>query len=249
MEKSLERGAPGTIRIGRAPRGTFAPKPTRNRSAPQAVHAALQTGDALCAINAQYRIVNWNRGAEDLFGLPEKEVLGRTCYEVIGGRDPQGSPVCGRNCLPMQLATRGRAVAALEMDRAISGGEVQTLTCATLTLSPSEDPAAPLLLHVLKPNHDRQRLRSLIDALRRMVQPVGLDAPTHSAAGRPDARLTGRELEVLRLVRTGLGTTQIATRLFLSPQTVRTHIQNIRAKLQVRNRLQAVAAAERRGLM
>lgn len=246
----MERGAPGTIRIGRSSRRSSAPKPTRNRPARQAVHPALQSGDALCAINAQYRIVGWNRGAEDLFGLPEKDALGRACYEVIGGRDPQGSPVCGRNCLPMQLALRGRVVGALELDRAPPGSEVQALTCTTLTCPTNNaDPAAPLILHLFKSNHDRQKLRSLLETLRGIVQPAGLDATTPAAGGQPDARLTGRELEVLGLVRAGLGTTQIATRLFLSPQTVRTHIQNIRGKLQVRNRLQAVAAAERRGLI
>jgi DNA-binding NarL/FixJ family response regulator len=61
--------------------------------------------------------------------------------------------------------------------------------------------------------------------------------------------LTSRELQVLRLLAGGLGQTEIARELSLSPKTVATHIQNILAKLGVHSRAQAVAMAHRLGLM
>jgi DNA-binding NarL/FixJ family response regulator len=61
-------------------------------------------------------------------------------------------------------------------------------------------------------------------------------------------QLTKRELEVLGLLAIGLRNDQIAERLFLSPHTVRTHVQNIRMKLRVRSRLEAVLMAIRWGL-
>jgi DNA-binding CsgD family transcriptional regulator len=60
--------------------------------------------------------------------------------------------------------------------------------------------------------------------------------------------LTARETEVLRCVMAGLSRTAIADRLFLSPHTVRTHLQNVLAKLTVHSTLAAVATARRAGL-
>ncbi len=55
-------------------------------------------------------------------------------------------------------------------------------------------------------------------------------------------RLTRRELEVLAAVAGGMSNHQIAKRLFISDQTVKTHLTRIFAKLQVRNRLAAALA-------
>jgi DNA-binding NarL/FixJ family response regulator len=60
--------------------------------------------------------------------------------------------------------------------------------------------------------------------------------------------LTDREREVLRLLAVGLRNDRIAELLFLSPHTVRTHVQNIRTKLGVRSRLEAAVFAFRTGL-
>jgi DNA-binding NarL/FixJ family response regulator len=60
--------------------------------------------------------------------------------------------------------------------------------------------------------------------------------------------LTGRELEVLRLLAEGVGQPAIARELVITPKTVSTHIQRILAKLGVHNQAQAVAAAYRLGL-
>lgn len=61
--------------------------------------------------------------------------------------------------------------------------------------------------------------------------------------------LSRRELQVLELVRDGLSNTEIATRLALSAVTAKNHLQNIRRKLGVRTRGQAVAEALRLGLL
>ena len=59
------------------------------------------------------------------------------------------------------------------------------------------------------------------------------------------SHLTEREREVLSLLVDGTGSKQLAERLHLSPNTIRTHIQNICFKLQVHSRLEAVAFAVR----
>jgi DNA-binding NarL/FixJ family response regulator len=62
-------------------------------------------------------------------------------------------------------------------------------------------------------------------------------------------QLTERETEVLRLLSTGQRGDYIAGLLNISPNTVRTHIQNIIVKLGVHTRLEAVAFARRNGLL
>jgi two-component system, NarL family, nitrate/nitrite response regulator NarL len=61
--------------------------------------------------------------------------------------------------------------------------------------------------------------------------------------------LTKRELEVLRALTEGLSTPEICDRLFISPNTLRTHVQNIIGKLQVHSKLEAVAVGLRYGLV
>ena len=68
-----------------------------------------------------------------------------------------------------------------------------------------------------------------------------------STAGNP-AGLTNRELEVLRLVASGLPNTEIAARLFLSPRTVDHHVSALLGKLGVTRRADAAAAAENLGI-
>jgi DNA-binding NarL/FixJ family response regulator len=65
---------------------------------------------------------------------------------------------------------------------------------------------------------------------------------------RPLPALTDREREVLGLVAEGLPNAAIASRLVLSPKTVRNHVSNIFAKLQVADRVEAIERARAAGL-
>ncbi|HQF42759.1 MAG TPA: response regulator transcription factor [Ignavibacteriaceae bacterium] len=58
-----------------------------------------------------------------------------------------------------------------------------------------------------------------------------------------DFNLSNREVEVLDLLKEGFDYNQIAEKLFISPFTVRKHIENIYKKLQVNNKMQAVQKA------
>ncbi len=77
-----------------------------------------------------------------------------------------------------------------------------------------------------------------------------LAAPDDVAPDRPArlAVLTPREHEMVALVATGLSNQEIAERMFLSPFTVRAHVQRAMTKLQARDRAQLVVIAYQTGL-
>ena len=63
------------------------------------------------------------------------------------------------------------------------------------------------------------------------------------------AELSGREIQVLKLIANGNDNAQIARELFISPKTVKNHISNILMKLQIDNRIQAAVYAVRSGIV
>lgn len=91
------------------------------------------------------------------------------------------------------------------------------------------------------------------DYLGRLMRAFGprgssLVAPSEDV---PDVvtRLSGRELEVLRLLAAGRANSEIASELFLSPHTVKKHVTHILDKLGAGNRTEAVARGRDLGLL
>ncbi len=84
---------------------------------------------------------------------------------------------------------------------------------------------------------------------RRLVERFAPPAAGRTAAHANLSELTPRELEVLRLMAHGLSNADLAVELTPSEATIKTHVARILAKLQLRDRVQAVVAAHETGLV
>jgi DNA-binding NarL/FixJ family response regulator len=114
----------------------------------------------------------------------------------------------------------------------------------------AHDRVAGLLLgaddYVTKPIEPDELLARVQRAVTRSTS--SQDRSSNGANGAA-TRLTPRERGVLTLLAQGLGTEQIAERLYISPKTVSTHVQRMLAKLHIHSRAEAVAFAYREGLV
>ncbi|MGB3544028.1 response regulator transcription factor, partial [Rubrivirga sp.] len=86
----------------------------------------------------------------------------------------------------------------------------------------------------------------------RLLSVLGERAPLPGSAGGVGGllqSLTPREVEIVRLVATGMTNAEIADHLFVSTATVKRHVANVYGKLDVRNRTEAAARARDLGLL
>ena len=104
-----------------------------------------------------------------------------------------------------------------------------------------DGPLAQMLDHVNK--IDDVQVDSYLTRLRAAF-PGATAATTPDSAGPILDPLSGREIEVLRLLAAGLASPEIAQELTISVSTVRSHMKNIYSKLDVHSRYEAVVRAQ-----
>jgi DNA-binding NarL/FixJ family response regulator len=103
---------------------------------------------------------------------------------------------------------------------------------------------------LLSPSVTRRLIASLANRVPAVPAATAGRDPGNPARPAADlTRLTEREREVLALVAQGLSNEEIATRLYLSPLTTKTHVSHIMTKLGARDRAQLVVIAYESGLV
>lgn len=160
--------------------------------------------------------------------------------------------------LGLLAGTRGEAQAAVRHFEAALELDGQTgartwlahtrYDYAALRLAGGEthDPvAAARLLDESRTIANALGMAGLCRKIEALARRAGLYANTQAAP----AGLSRRELDVLRLLAAGQSNRNIATRLFVSPNTVANHVRNILAKTGTSNRTEAAAFARQRGLV
>lgn len=207
--------------------------------------------DGVFAVDGEQRISLWNRAAEELLGVTAQEVLGRSCYEVIQGRDERGCLLCRQACRDLAMAERGETIPTHDLLALTKGGQQVWLNISHMVV-PLTRSDRFALVHIFRDisrkKETEQFVQGLLSSLTKLSE-SGRSDPSQRPSADPVKLLTPRELQVLRLLAEGFGTKAIAGKLLISPSTVGNHIQSLLSKLRVHSRLEAVALAFRLRLL
>jgi DNA-binding NarL/FixJ family response regulator len=207
--------------------------------------------------------------------IVDDEPLIRTGLRAIIDAEPDfavvGEATDGAEVLPLvrslrpnvvMMDVRMPAVDGIQATRSILGAIPDPPRILVITTFENDDyvyealraGASGFLLKRTRPEEIIQALRTVVhsDSLLFPAAIRGLAA--RHASGREAerlrrARLTEREGEVLELMAKGLSNAEIAGELVVSVETVKTHVGNVLAKLQARDRTQAVIAAYESGFV
>ncbi len=198
-----------------------------------------RTADAMVAIGPDLRVIAWNDAATDLLGYAPNEALGRPCHEILCWRDRCGDSVCEGVCPASEIGGDDEVIGTKEVLGKSASGATLWLSASTI-VPPIEMRDECRLVHLIREVSFPPELERLV------VERLGGRLPATVGANEHLAVLTPRERDVLGLLTEGLDGSAIAEQLYLSPATVRNHIQHILTKLGVHSRVEAVAFALRR---
>jgi PAS domain S-box-containing protein len=190
--------------------------------------------DATFGMSPDGSIRYWNDSFPRLLGLTAEEVRGKTCFDLLCGRDLEGNKVCNSNCQIPKQATVGFRGHDFDLVVNNKQGESIWLNIGSYYV-PSELKSVANGVSVffsLRPVSGHRLLRRLASESR-----------YEHASSRSHSMLTTRETQVLGMTAEGGNTTEIANKLSISTSTVKNHFKNIFAKLEVHSRAEAVSYA------
>jgi PAS domain S-box-containing protein len=208
-------------------------------------------GDAAFATDLGGQICFWSSESERMLGFAASGAVGRQCAEVLLGHDEAGNDVCGAECGVREAVRRREPVRAYDLHAATSRRGRKWLNVSILAV-PVAHGTSPLVVHLVRDIDLRKRIESATwDILVHVGHITGQAAERilDKAAPHAPVALTPREISVLRLLAAGMRTKVAASRLGISPATLRNHTQRALKKLGCHARLGAVLAAKRRGLI
>ena len=185
------------------------------------------TADAAFAADAAGQIAAWNRGAEELFGVPAAQALGMACSDLINGRDECGL-ICSKDCTVLQAARAGKPVHNFDIQVATPQGN---RWCNVSVMMASNEGTTPYSVHIVRMIDTRKRMELLVrDFVVTQTNLPREEVVKLMKANRTpvtDASLSRRELDVLRRLAAGASAEEIAGACHISRTTVNNHIQHI----------------------
>jgi PAS domain S-box-containing protein len=205
------------------------------------------TTDGIFAVRESGEICFWNRGARELFGYSEDDVVGRTCCETLHGVGALGTQVCHERCVELRATLNPKPMPNFDLSVTTKGGERKWVNISTIAYL-NRRTQKTLIVHMAR---DISMQKKREEIFRKMIavsrEVSSLDDTTNGAA--PITPLSSQELEILRMFAAGNDAPRIARALGISPQTLRNHLHHINRKLRTHNRLEAVTHALQRRLI
>ena len=207
----------------------------------------FRTVDGVFAVDAQQRVVLWNPGCAQLFGIPSTEALGRPCGKILQANNPCDRKFCAESCFISRLPDGGQAPKPFPLRARDRAGKDLSFW-VNIALVPSQRTGTWTYVHLLHRCQAPDALEILADGAGK-APPRRRTADKNPLPSSIPSTITARELEILKLLSEGLVTRVIAKLLSIRLVTVRNHIQHIQAKLGVHSRAETVAYAYRHNLV
>jgi LuxR family maltose regulon positive regulatory protein len=200
------------------------PRPNSARRLEEAVHLLDRLVDLAASTGtARYLIVDLAASTGTARYLIESLVVRAVALHTLGRSDP----------------------AFADVSRALSAAQPEGFVRLFINEGP---PIVPLLKRAMDEDAQAGYARRLLAELAK-EQPASVPTPKQTSSADLLDPLTERELQVLRLLPTHLSSTEIARQLYVSRNTVRSHIGHIYGKLGVHSREGAVQRAQELGLL
>lgn len=208
-----------------------------------------QTADAAYTVTEDGEVCSWNKAAEELFGYPAEEVLGRSIQEVIEGRDALGTRVLADDgeAAVRQWDGTPPGIPNFDLEVNTRSGDRVWVNVSTIVFDPPRSGRrlfVRLARDISRRRRDAKLLQRMLGAARKLVALAG-DSSNHA----PVEALSDQERRILALFAEGRNSAAISRLLGISVHTLRNHLHHINRKLRTHSRLEAVTHAQRRGLI
>src|SRR3972149_7777861 len=228
---------------------------TRSRKAASLLDQLVHTGDGVFAGDRHHLIIQWNLAAKVLLGYSAQEVVGKYCHDVIQGRDSNGVLICNKECSHFEAAKSLRRLSNENLCARSKKGADVWINVTTLSVL-SQRRRLSTLAHFFRkaddhtghPVREKQLAGPEANSVLATASQIESRQPMDDRISQT-VPLTRRENSILSNLAEGLSTKAIGERLYISPITVKNHVQSILKKLQVHSRVEAVALAFHRGLV
>lgn len=197
--------------------------------------------DAVFGIDAAGVIRFTNHSFERLMGYSAEQLCGSQCADIMCGTNVCGQAFCGPRCPIPKTVTGQPTISDFDLVVKRADGDSVLVNIGASYISPQlRDSSAQVdVFFSMRQVNPRRMIERM--AMTPLEKPV-----KHSPNGYD--QLSTREKQVLGLLARGMTTSQVASHLSISTQTVRTHFKNIYPKLGVNSRTEAVIYAMQHGL-
>lgn len=114
------------------------------------IHLFANTGDGVCVVDNQQRIVYWNKAAKQLLGYTCEEVEGRFCHKLLCGRDLGDSLICQSRCVVCEFARSDRPIQAFDLRVIDRDGYTRWINVSSVVIPGSSEDRFQCLIHLFR---------------------------------------------------------------------------------------------------
>lgn len=208
------------------------------------------TNDGVFAIGEDQKIVFWNKSAKKILGYSARDVIGKSCHEIIAGSDNKAHALCTANCIVRKSIAEGTNPRNFEIHTYTKSGVPVWIDVSTISIKHNR-PDQNILVHMFRDitwqKNDLNIIVSIVSHINNSNRFENKYLPEKNPSDLNI--LTSRERIVLKYLGEGYKPADLSNKLHISLSTIRKHIQNIYSKLETHSLYEAVIKAREKNLI